>query len=65
MVLIDTWIGDEKSLRPQPKPDALRDAGKRSGQRRADGAIENPDLLKATAPQLRAELEQVEPAAEF
>jgi hypothetical protein len=28
-------------------------------------AVENPDLLKATAPQLRAELEQVEPAAQL
>jgi hypothetical protein len=35
MVLIDTWIGDEKSLRPQPKPDAC---GRESRSVESDGA---------------------------
>ena len=46
MVLVDAGIGDEKPLRPETEPDALGDAGKRRGDRRTEGAIENPYLLK-------------------
>ena len=65
MGLVDAGIGDEKSLRPETKPDALGDAGERRGDRRPNGAIEYPYLLKAAAPQPRDEQEQIEPAAQL
>ena len=65
MALVDAGIGDEMPLRPETKPDALGDAGKRRGDRRTNGTIENPYLLKAAAPQPRDEQEHIEPAAQL
>ena len=47
MILADAVIGDEGALRPKPQPDPFRNAGKRGGERRPDGAVENPDRLRA------------------
>ena len=57
MVLADAGIGDEKPLRPETKPDARRDAGERCGDRRTEGAIENPYLAETALPQPRDEPE--------
>jgi hypothetical protein len=46
-------IGDEGALRPKPQPDPLRDSGKRRGQRRPDGPVEDPNRLQAMPAQHR------------
>jgi hypothetical protein len=43
MLLADTVIGDERALRTKPEPNPFRYGGKRRGQRRPNGAIEDPD----------------------
>ena len=53
MILADAVIGDEGALRPKPQPDPFRNAGKRGGERRPDGAVENPDRLRAMLAQQR------------
>ena len=65
MALVDAGIGDEALLRPEAETDALGDAGELGGERRADGAIENPYLAETAAPQPRDEQELVEPAAQL
>jgi hypothetical protein len=55
-------IGDEGALRPKPQPDPLRDSGKRRGQRRPDGPVEDPNRLQAVPAQQRDQPDQVDAA---
>ncbi len=65
VILADAGIGDEEALRAEAEPDALGDAGEHGGERRADGAVENPDRLETIAPQQRDKPEQIEAAAQL
>ena len=65
MAIVDAGIGDEEFLRAEPEPDALGDAGEPGGQRRANGAVENPDRAELPPPQQRHEPDQIDAAAQF
>ena len=63
MAVVDAGIGDEEALRSEAEPDALGYAGKPGGERRPDGAVENPDRAEFAAPQQRRQPDQIDAAA--
>ena len=65
MLPTDAAIGDESALRPKAESDPLRDAGERRGQRRPDGAVENPDRSQAVPAQQRDQTNEIEAALQF
>src|SRR5579863_10164294 len=65
MTLANPGIGDEAALPGQPDADPLRDAGEEGGERRANGAVEDPYFLKTTASEQRHQADKIDAALQF
>jgi len=65
MAGVDAGIGDEETLRAEPKPDTLGNAGEFRGERRAQRAIEDPQRSEFFFPQQGDETNEIEAALQL
>ena len=65
MALRNAAVGDEAALPGEPDADTFRDAGEERGERRANSAVENPNLAEAVPAQQRRQPDQIDAALQF
>ena len=65
MAAVDARIGDEIALRSKPNTYALGDPRQLGGERRPDGAVEDPQGLEALPAQQRHQPDQIEAALQL